>query len=142
MTEKEKIREEFSTRLKEAKKALGICPSSAIGGMVQAYENVLSYIDSIPEQPVGEDLEKEIESLWNLWTTSETPMYDKPEPDAMILINKSNFDYIARHFTNWQKGQMMKEAVDAEIGYSSIKTDDICKFRIGDKVKLIIIKED
>ena len=53
----------------------------------------------------------------------------------------------ARHFARWMRKQMMKEAVEGEIinaGYpTKIELNTFySKFEHGQKVKLIIIKED
>lgn len=53
-----------------------------------------------------------------------------------------------RHFAQWQKEQLMKEAVEGEIQmrYSgclcakTIRAINEDKFKLGDKVKLIIVK--
>lgn len=47
MNPKKVIRKEFESRLRDAEKAFEICPSSAIGGIIQAYKNVLTFIDSM-----------------------------------------------------------------------------------------------
>jgi len=60
-----------------------------------------------------------------------------------------NIKDIALHFANWQKRQLMKDAVDAEVNYwnlrglsirTEIDLEDLAEE--GDKVKIIIIKED
>lgn len=67
-----------------------------------------------------------------------------------------NIKDAAKHFADWQKEQMMKEAIDSEVkwcnhGYPDFPIEDLAvldeivlskeKFQIGDKVKVIIIKE-
>ena len=57
---------------------------------------------------------------------------------------------VARHFAEWQKEQMMKDAVEGEIQmrYSgslcakTIRVINEDKFKLGDKVRIIIVKED
>lgn len=56
---------------------------------------------------------------------------------------------IARHFANWQKEQMLKDAVEGEViydlgGFFRIKSEAIdgAKYKVGSWVKLIIVKED
>lgn len=87
------------------------------------------------EQLASDDLEKEMQHyLCKEWAG-----------DPIIL---------ARHFSEWQKQQMMKDAVDgccisngkevgsainSPIGMVFLKYN---KFNVGDKVKVIIIKED
>ena len=55
---------------------------------------------------------------------------------------------IARHFAEWQKNKMMKNAIDAEI-CRKYSTNQLCVtsepfendiFKFGDKVKVIILK--
>jgi hypothetical protein len=57
---------------------------------------------------------------------------------------------MAIHFANWQKQQMMAKAVDGHVGQTingmlralSDETFGDMGFMAGDKVKLIILKED
>lgn len=56
---------------------------------------------------------------------------------------------IARHFAHWQKQQLMKDAVEGLVvcdelthGYKDIAMSIPDYLNVGDKVKLIIIKED
>lgn len=63
----------------------------------------------------------------------------------------SQIDYIAHHFVNWQKQQIMKDAVEGKIvsvstrlgqlfkAESELMTDN--KFKWGDKVKIVILKD-
>ena len=55
----------------------------------------------------------------------------------------------ARHFAEWQKAQMLKDAVEGKVyfqmgGIKRVKSDDFENpdIHLGDKVKLIIVKED
>lgn len=61
----------------------------------------------------------------------------------------------AHHFANWQKKQMMKDAVEGYIEgdqrnqedepydvYAVSDSLDTTKFKIGDKVKVLILKDD
>lgn len=82
-------------------------------------------------------MEKEIDRIW------------RKIPDALSdTIYWKEFDKIARHFANWQKQLMMKDAIEVEIidpgTYTIIKTidDTVLYGRYGDKVKLLIIKEE
>ena len=71
--------------------------------------------------------------------------------DWMESYNQSDYPtcistrQIARHFAEWQKKQMMKEAVDGIVGFVTIR---LCtpnfgeKYKEGDKVKLIVIPQD
>jgi len=98
----------------------------------------------------------------------ETPMdealvdeiHDRWEDDPHTKWSKcpySDFKNIAVHFANWQKQQIMKNAINAEIvevedvSYSmnahthlEISTDEDLEknYKDGDKLKLIIVKEN
>ena len=97
--------------------------------------------DSMQEEPVSEDLEKEIDRV-----------FFKNECDSQRLHHKEIAD-IARHFAAWQKQQMMNDAVDGKV-QESVDTDSLwvmqdgwfsgIKYGLtkGDKVKLIIVKEE
>ena len=86
------------------------------------------------EEPVSDDLEKEIDR----W--SKEQYYNESE--------KRSFAVVARHFAEWQKKQMMKEALDAEVrdvedfmGTTTFRC--ICdKYKKGDKVQVIILKKE
>lgn len=93
-------------------------------------KEVLRYLDSIVE-----------------WGQVE----DEDNPD--YLMSKSDLMKFAYHFANWQKKQMMKYPFDATVckggGATFLKEmnkDDIVKalesYSDGDKVKVIIIKEE
>lgn len=49
----------------------------------------------------------------------------------------------ARHFAEWQKQQLMKDVVEVEYWDGSLFKNELReRFKDGDKVKLIIIKEN
>ena len=64
-------------------------------------------------------------------------------------VSYHDFKKVARHFAEWQKEQMLKDAVDGSVAqdiYSRnlvAKTKDLSKYNLkfGDKIKLIIVKE-
>ena len=99
--------------------------------------------NSRKEKPVSEDLETEIRRYFALWYDNESGGCIKPD---RWLNNLEDCMDIARHFTNWQKHQMMEDTIDAFIDKGSIKLRqwplDEKYGRNRDKVKLIIIKED
>jgi hypothetical protein len=122
MTDKEKIRAEIE-RLKE----------SGCASPIVICDTLLAFIDSMQEETVSDDLKKFAEE----WDES---LY---RSDAVIAGAK------------WHKQQMMKDAIEAEIinwasMFTSIKVIEPEraeamikeKFDIGDKVKLVIVKED
>lgn len=99
--------------------------------------------NSLTQEPVSEDLKEAIEqycvkhgciSIVNGYYTLQEQVSD-----------------IARHFANWQKQQMMAKAVDGKIyetqARSKLKAATIGKisgfdYRVGDKVKVIIFKDE
>lgn len=131
MTDKEKIRVEIERRLK------GL--SDGCVGQRFAYQTLLSFIDSLQEEPVSEELEEEIDA----WCQN-------------VITGLPIVKEAARHFADWQKQQMMKDAVHAIVDspfrmeFPNIYPDyrelkDYCDkngIKDDDKVKLIIIKED
>lgn len=95
-------------------------------------------IDSMQEGPVSEDLEEEIQKHLKECLNVKFPTTD-------IESIKKDVEYTARHFANWQKKQMMKDAVEVQVNPLLGETFVGCKvngYKVGDKVKLIIIKED
>ena len=96
------------------------------------------FTDKHVEEPVNENLEEEL-NRWQIY-------HDYPE-EYLDLLN------FARHFTEWQKQQMMKDAVEAEVftdyninfGYGSLTANidlDEQHLKEGDKVKIIILKTE
>lgn len=92
----------------------------------------------LQEEPVSEDLEAEIKKTFLNNECSVT--------DAVSL---SAFTRIARHFANWQKQQIRKDAISGKVTVIYYPTDSCLeieatlpedRFEDGDKV--LIIKED
>ena len=83
------------------------------------------------EEPVSEDLEEAAKT------------YAKKESHG---YEPCNIVKTFRVGAKWQKQQMMKNGVDAKItlldGISYVSKDVLSQFRPGEKVKLIIIKEE
>ena len=131
MTDKEKIRADVSKLIIPESECNGM---SLMGkGRQYAYREVLGIIDSTSEEPVSEDLEEEI------------GRYFKENGNKWAYID------VARHFANWQKQQMMKDAVPATVltnqyGNKYIRSwsglREYNKFKNGDEVKVYLIKED
>jgi hypothetical protein len=84
------------------------------------------------EQP-SEDLEEEIKRY--------IPRDQCPVPDLM--------EAVARHFAEWQKEQMLKDAVEGEVMMNALHPHEPrvtasypnCPYKFGDKVKIVIIPE-
>lgn len=95
------------------------------------------FADYYPE-PVSENLEEEIKKAF---FDNKCKITDN--------ISFSEFERIARHFAGWQKQKMMKDAVEGLVvcdelthGYKDIAMHIPDYLKVGDKVKLIIIKEE
>ena len=118
--------------------------------LVQGWLNALTWmeklIDSLPEEPASKDLELEEEitryykSLGIIENAGE--IYEWDDMIANIILT-------ARHFAEWQKQQMMKDAIDATILDVDAQTiefglwpEKLLDIKEGDKVKIIVIKEN
>lgn len=108
------------------------------------------------EEHVNEDLEREISNEINRYTKFCEKCLKEMEDDNTD-ISFMDLRHFAAHFVNWQKQQMMKDAVDGWIEADDnrdmnvwARSDDFrwlnknitASLNIGDKVKLIIIKEE
>lgn len=93
-------------------------------------------IRSLRQEQPSEDLEKEIKRY--------IPRNQCPVPDLM--------EAVARHFAEWQKEQMLKDAVEGEVMMNALHPHEPrvtasypnCPYKFGDKVKIVIVpdKED
>lgn len=100
MTDKEKIRAEVYRRFIEAGKHIGVIAETREDEL----SSLLSFIDSMQEEPVSDDLKK---AHWNA-----AIKYDSKTPFG---------EYLFRAGVNWKREQMMKDAVDAFIYKGSIR---------------------
>ena len=109
------------------------------------------FLDTLQEQPVCEDLKAEVERC------VYKPFFDLDGiavKGATHYLTVEDVADIARHFANWQKEQMMKEAVERIVkedagGYPYIDATELYDYtedkplaKKGDKVKIIIVKEE
>lgn len=133
MTDKEKIKVEIE-RLKE----------SGCASPIVICDTLLSFIDSLQEEPVSDDLDIAIGEYCsnpdNFITYIDVAFaYRSEQKDDIPLIIKA-----IKFGANWQKQQMMKNAVKVEVWDE--KPPHITYFsknlKGGDKVKLITIKEE
>ena len=95
----------------------------------QAAERLQKFLET--EEPVSEDLEQAAVEAFK----------------HIVDSDKNNFYEIFKAGANWQKEQMLKDAVNGEVGYWNITGLSInmklpkC-IEDGDKVKVIIVKEE
>ena len=75
-----------------------------LGEQIDVYlEDLLAFVDSLPEEKPSEDLEREVE----LYIETERYFPDDEKPIVME---------IARHFAEWQKAKM-KEQIDKKVEF-------------------------
>ena len=99
------------------------------------YDKLLTFLDTLKEQPV-EDLNEAAKKYAEeqfFWWIRENPYTSQ--------------EYAFKAGAEWQKEQMMKEAREAMVTTNLanrpiIYLDQLKGFQYGDKVKLIIVKED
>ncbi len=108
---------------------------------------LLTKIEKMPNEPANDDLEKEVYE--HLWKGRMGADVSKP-----IYFSYDELLEVARHFSAWQKQQMMKDAVDGWIEEPecllwrvvsvNLEGDFVLKNKLqdGEPVKVIIIKEE
>ena len=128
MSKAEKIKaeiERLKNELSYNKERLSLGEIIAVNN---CYNNLIFFINSLEEDPVSEDLEKEIQRYYN-------------EMDGDCRYMQT-----ARHFARWQKRQVMKDAVEAVIhpydGEIWVDKDLLSIYDDCQRVKLIIIEEE
>lgn len=130
MTVKEKIKLWAKGRLFELMNGVGEKDAESV------LTDILSFIDSLHEEPVNEELEK---------VAYEYSLY--PVAPSKFVLAEQGF----KDGANWQKQQLMKKAIEGIVttnidGWINVMTGLIrpeeAGANFGDKVKLIIIKED
>ena len=127
---------------------------------------LISFLDTLSEEPASEDLEKEFEKEFD---SLPQDILDKQSDGGIELY--SQLYAFARHFANWQKEQddketadlltiahlqgaeqmkeqMLMEAVEGEVvkdinnKLAVTAKINLDGFKFGERVKVIIIKED
>lgn len=96
----EKIKAEIERLIEMNKTKNGFPAGTMCAVRIETYENLLSFINSLPEEQPSGDLVKEVQRYY----FDNFDYISSDQPTLSILTN------IARHFANWQKEQMMKEA--------------------------------
>lgn len=116
-------------------------------GAKRILDELSKFINSLPAEQPSEELEKEIE--YYLITNRQYAGGDEEDSWGDDCIRDA-----IKHGDQWQKEQMLKSAIDGcyisrnkytkknVLNGFDIKCDAIQKFKDGDKVKIIIIKEN
>lgn len=107
-------------------------------GVGISFDTMAEIVDYLRNEPVSEDLQEEL-NKWQIYNDYPT------DYDGLIKL--------AHHFANWQKEQMMKGAIDGYIKRNKyfkenvlhgldVTCDAIQQFKDGDKVKILVIKQE
>ena len=149
MTDKEKIRAEIEKKIKVFS-PFTHQGSDTCGKIIRQLESLVSFIDSLPEEPVSEDLEEA--AIMHYKDVMEYEVKTGLKPSYMTSFKAG---------AKWQKEQMMKDVIlettvviekDGsaedfnEVECSYYEDSEILEVpkwaKDGDKVKVIVIKED
>ena len=144
MSNIEKIRQKIERRKKSLR--AGICNDEAFTRKQKEEMLVASgeltrlsrFLDSLPGEKPSEDLKEEVKRYYS----DNFTYISSDQPTLSILTN------VAHYFAEWQKEQMMKEAVEGFIFQSEdyypkeLVAQYNGELKHGDKVKIIIVKED
>lgn len=103
MTDKEKIRAEIERRIEELQPC-NTRENLRAHGAIAGYYQILSFINSMQEEPISEDLEEACEQL------AENARKHKAETSSPFF---SQTDYIqgVMDGAKWQKEQMIEKAI-------------------------------
>lgn len=141
MTDKEKIRAYIESQIALLEKNDTGNPVFGVSaGVVMAeLKHLLSFIDNLQEEPVSEGLEEAAKNVGKKYFPDESNIWARPNYEAKAA------EYAFKDGANWQKEQMMRNAISMDVYYET-EWDDIHKFLRknldGEKVKLTIIKEE
>ena len=145
--EVQKIREELVRLKGETSIGLSEHENGVEQGRMEIINALFLFLDSMQQEPVSEGLE-EAGKEWlkpqldkSYANYGETKMMELTHFDGYAMLDAIEFG------AKWQKEQLMAKAVDGEVGYwnlrgLSINTDLPRSVSEGDKVKIIVIKED
>lgn len=150
MTDKEKYEAlvaEIEHQKEETSIGLNEWENGEEHGRMDVINALQEKIKSMQGKPANDDLEKEVYE--HLWKGRMGADVSKP-----IYFSYDELLEVASHFTNWQKQQLMKDAVDGWIEEPecllwrvisvNLESDFVLKNKLqdGEPVKVIIIKED
>lgn len=140
MTDKEKL-DAIKAEI-ESKYAFFGNSSDIAWGKKVAYGQMLNYINSLPEEPVSEELEEAVNDYIGF----------APEVDECLFVYSERKSF--RAGAKWKKEQMMKDATEVTVhidtgGYPYIPQMELYDYdkdvplaKEGDKYKVILIKEE
>ena len=154
MTDKELIKQEIEKRIEQCYRCLAQdlleIERKETNCCLQQYKELLQFINSLPEESAIEDLENQYKSnmRYQHAYTQDDLMKTKSEDleEAASKYVREDFHERSRADfkagAEWQKQQMMKDAVEGEywIGEIHLDTPIIQGYNDGDRIKFIIIK--
>lgn len=142
MTTKELIRAEIERRIND----------NTFGAKMELID-ILSFLDTLPDEPVSNDLKEAAEEYRQGEVDSGCDYIDDSDGDS--LYHSACLTDAFKAEAEWQKRKMMEVAVEGEVvilprhvSYVMEKNNESLKqylldnFKAGDKVKIIIGKED
>ena len=109
MTDKEKIRVEIVQKTKYYKELQDIKPVYEC--VLLNLEEIIDFIDSLPDEPKTDDLEEEIERIWKHTKIVNPYAYDKGEE---MQIDKRELTNLARHFAEWGAEHVRNKSMTQE----------------------------
>ena len=122
----------------DSERSNGLTIEEPIDGVLYAAACGIKNAAGKSEKPINQEgLEKEMDKFFETMPVLEHEN-----------IFEDTFKNIARHFAQWQKEQMLKEAVETvvslEAGGFPVVEFGVGKFglKVGDKVRAFIVKED
>lgn len=143
----ERYKHKADTRLLQLKKRTLLEEAKDIA-LQNLCGNLLHFIKSLPKEKPSEDLKEELDRWRHHHFAGER---DGLLYSGEYLLRDSQLD-IARHFAEWQKAKMLEGAVNSVVyevdifgepnKFPAITVSCPEGFKIGDKVKIIIVKKD
>ena len=157
MNEKELIRSEILKMKDQTGIGLSEYDCGHENGANEMCDKILAFIDTLPGEPLSEDMEVEFGSY--LQRVFKVRKEGNVYKTNSLKISPYDLMNLACYFANWQKEQMMKEAIvlhdELVMCYNNGKPTGLSpyeewwsneevqsRFKDGDKVKIIIIKEE
>ena len=88
-------------------------------GLIAAYQTIKAFIDSLSEEPVSEDLDREI----GYYTTSKL-LGKRNHSTGVYHLTQKECDNIVRHFAEWQRKKDLQRLLGEVEKFISEKVQD------------------
>ena len=96
------------------------CGGASFSEVIDKVNEVIAFINSLPEEKPSENLEEEVKRYYS----DNFTYISSDQPTLSILTN------VARHFAEWQKEQMMKDAKEIITVQGSLTEPEFVKQRV------------